>query len=709
MSDRPAAVPSALPQFPYGAVYFRKSNPPREDWERDYETAAEDGINVFRHWFMWSAVETVPGQFGWAEYDAHFDLAQRHGLKVIIGEISHSAPEWAFRALASCRYQRDDGSFVESRMRNSSATGGFPGLCLDHEESLAAAERFLTALVERYRDHPALGCYDIWNETNTLSSGYTACHCSATADRFRQWLEAKYGDVRTVSEAWRRYGYVTWEDIVPPKQGGPYPDELDWIQFRADNAQRLFQWRVDLVRRLDPRHPVTAHGVAAAPLYRIGSASDDFWRSAAAVDAYGFTWGGARYGNAAWQQYHVVDMVRSGSRGKPFWHAEATAGPSWLGGGQDGRPREDGRIPTAADVRLWNLSSFAAGATGLMYNRWRPLLDGPLFGALAGYEIDGSRTGRSAMMSRIATWANAPEQALLWKSRPVHGDVGILYVPEAAMFASLSESDPEAYANAARGAYQGFFDRNIQADWVHIDDIAAYAVLYLPYPLMLPQAAAEALARWVENGGRLVSEGCPAYFNGQGRTGTRQPNLGLEAVFGALQQHVEFTPDLLPHERVDLGKGPIAGAAAYLQLYTAQGGTASGWTSDGRIVAVDHTFGSGATRLIGTSPGIAYNLNLNTGVGDLFESILAWANVTPKVRTSDARLTARLHEGEGGSILWVTNPTHEDISSTLTLRPDRTPIREVIGHWGVNPEHVSETEITLTVGARDAAILRIVS
>ena len=38
-----------LPACPYGAVYFRKSNPPREDWERDYRTAAEDGLNLFRH------------------------------------------------------------------------------------------------------------------------------------------------------------------------------------------------------------------------------------------------------------------------------------------------------------------------------------------------------------------------------------------------------------------------------------------------------------------------------------------------------------------------------------------------------------------------------------------------------------------------------------------------------------------------------------
>jgi beta-galactosidase len=703
------ATGSTMPAFPYGAVYFRKSNPPRADWEQDYRTAAEDGINVFRHWFMWSAVETKPGTFDWSDYDTHFDLAGQYGFKVVIGEISHSAPEWAFRRLAHCRYQRDDGSYVESRMRNSSATGGFPGLCLDHEEALAAVERFLTELVNRYKDHPALGAYDIWNETNTLSSGYTACYCDATAQRFREWLQEKYGDVKSVSEAWRRYGYEQWEDVVPPKQGGPYPDELDWIQFRADNAQRLLQWRVALVRRLDPHHLVTAHGVAAAPLYRIGTASDDFWRSASAVDSYGFTWGGARYGNAAWQQYHVVDMVRSGSGGKPFWHSEATAGPSWLGGGQDGRPRDDGRIPTAADVRLWNLSSFAGGATGLMYNRWRPLLDGPLFGALAGYDMDGSRTERSEMMSRITRWANTPERAPLWRSRPVRGDIGIVYVPEAAMFASLSESDRDAYANAARGAYQAFFSRNIQADWVHIKDIGDYRLLYLPYPVMLPRSAAGALANWVRDGGRLVSEGCPAYFDGGGRAGTRQPNLGLDEVFGALQEHVEFTPDLLPNERVDIGTGPIAGSAAYLQVYSERGGTASGWDSEGRIVAVDHAYGDGTTRLIGTSVGIAYNLHPDKETGQFFESILRWANVAPLVRTSDARLTARLHEGESGTFLWVTNPTHDDITATVTLRPERASIRDIRLHWGSDPDQVNETALTITVGAKDAAVMEVIS
>ena len=70
-----------LPPFPYGAVYFRKSNPPREDWERDYRTAPEDGMSVFRHWFLWSAIEVGPGEFDWEDYDRQLDLAARNGLE----------------------------------------------------------------------------------------------------------------------------------------------------------------------------------------------------------------------------------------------------------------------------------------------------------------------------------------------------------------------------------------------------------------------------------------------------------------------------------------------------------------------------------------------------------------------------------------------------------------------------------------------------
>ncbi len=49
-----------LPAFPYGAVYFRKSNPPRANWAANY--AATDGMNAFRHWFLWGADAVVSGR-----------------------------------------------------------------------------------------------------------------------------------------------------------------------------------------------------------------------------------------------------------------------------------------------------------------------------------------------------------------------------------------------------------------------------------------------------------------------------------------------------------------------------------------------------------------------------------------------------------------------------------------------------------------------
>src|SRR5262249_35247671 len=86
---------------------------------------------------------------------------------------------------------------------------------------------------------------------------------------------------------------------------------------------------------------------------------------------------------------------------------------------------------------------------------------------------------------------------------------------------------------SARGAYQGFFDNNIQADWVRVDHIDEYDFLYLPFPVMLSEETARKLRAWVQAGGTLVSEGCPAYFGDRGRAGARQPNLGLGELFGA--------------------------------------------------------------------------------------------------------------------------------------------------------------------------------
>jgi len=693
------------PVFPYGAVYFRKSNPPEEDWARDHATAAGIGMNTFRHWVMWSAIEVAPGKYDWRDYDRMMDLAAHNGIRVVLAEMVTAAPEWMFDKYAHARYISSNGTPVESGISGSSATGGFPGLCLDNEDVRAQAEKFLIAMVERYRNHPATLGYDLWNE-NTYHGGSPQsmyCYCEATQRKFREWLKAKYGSLEALGRAWYRYSYSDWAFVHPPRNFAGYPESLDWLEFRIDDAFRLFRWRVDLVRRLDKKNRITAHGVAGT-LETLPSAAHDEWRSAREVDTWGFTWVASRKGSEPWKQFHAVDLVRAGARGKPFWHAEAQAGPLWMQPQVTGRPREDGRITEPEDVRLWNLISCAGGATGILYPRWRPLLDGPLFGAFGPFGMDGSVTPRAEMAGKVARWANAHPE--IWKSRPVRGDIGIVFVPESELFNYVQQGSTNQYAQSARGAYRAFFDRNIQADWVHIDHIGDYPAVYLPYPLMLKEATARKLVAYVERGGMLISEGLPAYFGDRGKAGETQPNLGLDRLFGARESYVEFTPDLLDTLNLVVRGARIPGRF-FMQAYEPAGGTVAGQYEGGRTAAVENRFGKGKTLLIGTFPGAGYFLHPSPAASAFFAGLLEWAGIEPGLRNPDSDLKARLHTGPGGTYLWAVNPTRTERSAHITLSSAYEPFRAARELWVNRPVTVRGREVDVTVGPRDAAVIRL--
>lgn len=704
---------SNLPQFPYGAVYFRKSNPPIQDWERDYEVAAADGFNVFRHWFLWGAIEIAPGRYDWTDYDRQLALGHRFGIKTIIAEISHGAPEWAFAQLSRCRFVDASGQPVTSEMRDSSVSGGFPGLCLDHPEARALVGGFLTKLVERYRDHPSLAGYDVWNECNLHSSG-RVCFCPATTEKFRSWLERRYGDLDGLSRAWQRYSYTDWGQVHPPRQHRMYPECFDWLEFVLDNAYDTFSWRTELIRALDPSHLVTAHGVDDQALARLSSGADHPWRAGQRVDIYGFTGGSpeSRF-RGTWKHWSGADITRSGADGKAFWSTEMAAGPNWNWNHfYSGHPRDIGMLPTGDDIRLHSVTSMAAGAKGIFTNRWRPLLDGPKFGSLGFYAMDGSPTDRSEMAKQLSRWANQPELSDLWDARPVLGDIGLLVIEETQWQRTLLDGTSDRFADALRGAYRGFFDNNIQADWISLSQLDAYQVAYLPCPTMLTANTAERLIAWVEGGGTLISEGCPGYFGNHGRAGTRQPHNGLDLLFGADERAVEFYPDLLEHEQATftIRSGDPAAAALYRQTFSGLGsGQVSGTYDDGGVAVVDHVAGEGRTRLVGTSPGAGYWLRNDPGTRGYFARVLRWADRTPTVSRTAGQLTARLHRSRHASYLWVVNNDRRDVIDTITMSPalaQRTLTRVLRG----DPAAVTQTDtsdLSLVVPGFDAVVIEL--
>jgi beta-galactosidase len=345
----------------------------------------------------------------------------------------------------------------------------------------------------------------------------------------------------------------------------------------------------------------------------------------------------------------------------------------------------------------------AGGATGILYPRWRPLLDGPLWAAFGPMNLDGSVGPKAEMAGRVAKWANANPE--LWKSSPVKGDIGIVWLQEAVMFNDVKFGSTQYYAESTRGAYQAFFDSNIQADYVNIDHIAEYPVLYLPYPVMLKQQTADKLIEYVKNGGKLICEGLPGYFGDGGRVGVVQPNLGLDQLFGAKEKYVEFTPDLLEDLTFEVHGNQVSGRY-FLQEYIAEGGTVAGTFENGSAAAVENSFGKGKTLLIGSYPGAGYFKHHSPETKQFFSGLLDWADVNQKVISSDGDIKARLHKGDGGTYLWVLNPSRDSRQVTISLT-DKTELKKANDLWAGTPISIDKNSVILTIQDRDAAIIKL--
>jgi len=255
-----------------------------------------------------------------------------------------------------------------------------------------------------------------------------------------------------------------------------------------------------------------------------------------------------------------------------------------------------------------------------------------------------------------------------------------------------------------QGAYQAFFDSNIQADFVSIDHIWEYPMIYLAYPEMLKKSTADKLRDYVAKGGKLISEGCPGYFGDGGTVGTVQPNLGLDELFGARETYVQFTPDILDGLTVTV-KDKQIGGGYFLQEYKLAGGQAAGQYANGHIAAVEHNSGSGKTLLIGTFPAGNYYRNHSATTREFFAGLLAWAGIRQQVQSSDPTVKARLHKGAGGTYLWVVNPTRTTKTVTITLP---STFERAVDLWQESSRPtLSGNTLTATVADRNAAVIRL--
>ena len=307
------------------------------------------------------------------------------------------------------------------------------------------------------------------------------------------------------------------------------------------------------------------------------------------------------------------------------------------------------------------------------------------------------------MASSLAKWTNDPAQADLMAAKCVPSEIGILYMPECSTANHLLSVHGKYnnFSQMIAGAYQGFFDNNIQADYVHIDDIDTVKALYFPYPVCVNDDHAAKLREWVKNGGTLIAEACPAFFGSHLHMGQTQPNLGFDEVFGCKQIRAEFMPDILTDIQFRIN-GQLVGGEGYLQTY--QPTTASVYgTYEGEAIAVHNHYGKGKTILIGAMLSGRYARLHDEGTRAFFAGLPKWCGIPQSVTVADSRLKARLQKSEKATYLWLVNSEKEAIATTVAL-PAGASFGEILWKGGAitDPAHNG-----VRVEARNALAIRL--
>jgi beta-galactosidase len=529
---------------------------------------------------------------------------------------------------------------------------------------------------------------------------------TGTQARFRQWLKAKYGDIKELGRAWFRYSYTHWEQVELPRTFGLYPEVFDAIAFWNDNAFYWMKWRADIIRRLDLTHPVIAHGNARSFNDIAPCCGDDF-RGAEIADIYGYTF----YYGIACHPFLAADLIRSASNGKEFWRAEAIGNSAWYGRKPSNSIMIGKDVMADPDnIRLDFMISIAAGARGYMNPRWRPLLDGPLFASYGWYGMNGCRSERSERASELAKWCNNVELSGLWNASPAKGEAAILILEEAQTFSfivtGLSDYYEHYYSLCAQGIYEALLDSNIQCDFVKIDSIDHYSLLYVPFPLAIPDDKLDKLKKWVKNGGTLVCEGCFGYFTAHAHALTVQPNRGFSEVFGCTEKDVSFGPDRWGNLLFTTRAGKVGGAL-YRQSYELTSGFASGWYDDGTIACVENSYGNGSVRLVGTMFGYAYKTRPDTLTRNWIASGFEYAGKNQLLKLNKPGVVARYWDGDNEGYIWVVNQNNAPTAVEIEMDTERIKSKSIQILRGQKATIGDNAKIILEVGGRDAAIIRL--
>ncbi|HOS44499.1 MAG TPA: beta-galactosidase, partial [Armatimonadota bacterium] len=508
--------------FLFGAQYYRAPTPEPECWAGDFAHMRELGFNAVKFFVQWRWSHRAPEQWYFADLDALMDLAGAHGLGVTLNFVLDVAPTWLYARCPDARQVDAMGHAVEPYAVSHRSAGGHPGPCYNHPEALLLRRSFVAETIYRYRAHPALQMWDVWNEPElsfqqrTPSMTNMVCYCDHCHRGFIGWLQRKYDSLDHVNAVWGR-PYVEWSQVEMPRVTGSIQDFIDWREFHLDTMTAEARWRLALVESLDPAHGRYLHVVPG--WFSAVTCVDDF-AVAEPCEVFAATMNASPA---------AITQVVSAAREKRCYNVESHVNHGCTDVHQP--------IVTDAALRRDLLPQVGLGIKGFLFWQYRPEVLGCEAPAWGLVRLDGA--DRPVTHAARGFWeAIRPHAEALLEARPARPQVAIWKSRKNEIFHFCTQNTVQTL-NAAIEAYtQALYWRSVPFTYINDAMLADGALdgirlLIMPCCYYLTQPEIDALDRWVRAGGILLNEAHLAGYNGTtGRHSRVLPGGGLAERWG---------------------------------------------------------------------------------------------------------------------------------------------------------------------------------
>lgn len=462
----------------------------KEIWKEDMRIFKDARINTATiNVFSWAKIQPAEEVYDFSELDEIIDMLSGENYDIILATSTGALPAWMAKKYPEVTRTDYEGRHHKYGQRHNAC----PNSMVFQKYSTALAAK----LAERYGSNVHVSCWHINNEYGG------ECYCENCERAFRVWLRRKYKTLDAVNKAWNTefWGHTIydWDEIAAPNalSEGIEKDKtafagisVDYCRFNSDSILNNFIMERDAVRRFDPDTPITTNLMGT---YK----NLDYFKWAKEMDIV--SWDNYPAFDTTWSFTAMSHDLMRGLKDAPFMLMEQTPSQqNW---------QKYNSLKRPGQMRAQSYQTMAHGADTIQFFQLRRSVGGceKFHGAVIGHAgTENTRVFRE--VQQLGCELEKLGDAILGSVN--RAEVGIVFDWDN-YWALEYTSGPSAdltYVKHIQQYYQYFYERNIPVNMIPYDaDFSRYKMVVAPVLYMVKEGMKEALEKYVENGGILIT------------------------------------------------------------------------------------------------------------------------------------------------------------------------------------------------------------